>query len=100
MEIERGVEVGVSLDAVVHKDGEELRDIPRVPAPADGVGEGEEGSGWQQRVWRGSWLATAVVSGVVEVVASRALPSTHAMEYYDVIVGKFNVRILSRRSLS
>jgi hypothetical protein len=45
MEIERGVEVGVSLDAVVHKDGEELRDIPRVPAPADGVGEGADGSG-------------------------------------------------------
>jgi hypothetical protein len=37
------VEVGVGLDAAVREDGEELRDLPRVSAPAHGVGEGEEG---------------------------------------------------------
>jgi hypothetical protein len=39
------VEVGVGLDAAVREDGEELRDLPRVSAPAHGVGEGEEGRG-------------------------------------------------------
>jgi hypothetical protein len=45
------VEVGVGLDAVVREDGEELQDLARVPAPVDGVGEGEEGPAWGSR-WR------------------------------------------------